>query len=56
VDFGEERAEQHQRLCYNSKGEKITIFKTITYLESGNDIQCRAFKVINELKILNDMA
>ena len=33
----------------------IRIFRTITYLESGNDVQRRAFEVINELDILNDM-
>lgn len=34
----------------------ILIFKTITYLESGNDVQRRAFKVMNELNILDDMS
>ncbi|CEH31131.1 Uncharacterized protein BN1090_A2_03597 [Aneurinibacillus migulanus] len=32
------------------------IFKTITYLKSGNKNQRRAFNVINELGILNDLA
>jgi hypothetical protein len=39
-----------------AKKGKIIIFKTITYLASGNAIQRRAFKVINELNIINDMA
>jgi hypothetical protein len=32
------------------------MFKTITYLESGNEFQRRAFNIINELGILNDLA
>ncbi|WP_025684802.1 DUF4269 domain-containing protein [Paenibacillus maysiensis] len=32
------------------------MFKTITYLKSGNEIQRRAFNVINGLGILNDLA
>jgi hypothetical protein len=32
------------------------IFRTITYLKSGTENQRRAFKTINELNILNDLA
>ncbi|MCI3920043.1 DUF4269 domain-containing protein [Paenibacillus sp. TRM 82003] len=31
------------------------MFNSITHLKSGNDIQRRAYKVINELNILNDL-
>lgn len=36
--------------------EDIFIFKTISYLQFGTPIQRQAYKAINELSIINDMA
>ncbi len=48
------RTEQRKRGC-GFKGE-ILIFRTINYLESGNEVQRRAFRVIHQLGILEDMS